>query len=470
MKVQWFRSATVGISAQDGSTILCDPWITDGAFLGSWFHFPQLEGFEFNHLLLKKWDAVYISHLHADHFDRKFVSALARAQPNCMVIIPAFAHDWLRRAVENCGFGKERILALDSGESTIIGGITATVFVADHCDPGVCGVSVPCHNRDPRLAALDSIAVFDADGRTVVNANDALAIASTSRVLSKLSRVDLLLGHYGGAGPFPQSFIDMSDQEKNTKKSSLAKGFLSRLAGAANAVEARYVMPFAGHYVLGGRLSSLNKFRSVVTLSEALIWMKKHSAAIPVAVAPFGTFDVETGEISAAWEEPSSQETEKYLEQISAVTFAYEKAPLVWDHAASDLHEALEGVAAEYQRGLIAGQDATHHRISVQTSLVSGWIDFEGTSTTVAVRELSPMREKETRLACHPNLLKGLVKRGSNFNGFTPMHFNQAEIGSHIEWRRNGEYDEVVRCLNFMQVGSSRNLPLLPHGQAIQNL
>ena len=47
MKVQWYRSATVGIYSQAGTSILCDPWITDGAFIGSWFHWPPLEGFEF---------------------------------------------------------------------------------------------------------------------------------------------------------------------------------------------------------------------------------------------------------------------------------------------------------------------------------------------------------------------------------------------------------------------------------------
>lgn len=453
----------MGITAADGSAILCDPWVTDGAFLGSWFHFPPLEGFEFDYLVKKNWDAVYISHLHADHFDRKFVSALARAQPNCVAIIPDLAHDWLRRAVENCGFGEERVLSVASGENTVVKGITVKVFIADHCDPSVCGVSIPCHNRDPRLAALDSIAVFEADGTTVVNANDALAVASASRVLSRLDRVDLLLGHYGGAGPFPQTFVDMSDQEKETKKNLLSRTFLNRLAGAANTVGARYVMPFAGQYVLGGRLAALNKFRSVVPLSEALEWMKKYSRSTPVALAPFGTFDVETGEISEPWKEPAAQETADYIEKISAVAFPYEKAPAEWEDAESDLHEALLGAAAEYQRGVSVGDSPTNHRVSVQTSRVSGWVDFDGIAATVAVCALEPMRPKETRLTCHPNLLRGLVKRAPNFRGFTPMHFNQAEIGSHFEWRRNGEYDGVIRCLNFMQVGSRQNLPLLPN-------
>lgn len=259
VKVEWFRSATVGINSETGSAILCDPWMTDGAFLGSWYHFPPLEGFEYQELLTRQWDAVYISHFHADHFDRKFVAELARTQPDCVAIIPRFAHDWLRRAVENCGFSGERLLTIESGESHQVGDITAKVFVADHCDPSVCGVSIPCHNQDPRMASYDSLAAFEADGQTILNANDALAIKSVVNVLPSIGQVDLLMGHYGGAGPFPQCFADLSDRDKAAKGRMLAEGFLHRLTAAAKTVTARYVMPFAGQYVLGGRLAQLNQ-------------------------------------------------------------------------------------------------------------------------------------------------------------------------------------------------------------------
>ena len=121
MKVEWFRSATVGVTSNSGTSILCDPWLTDGAFLGSWYHFPPLQGFEFQEVLGRPWDAVYVSHLHADHFDRKFLAALARRQPECTVVIPHFAHSWLRRAVESCGFPPQQIAEVGSGDTQKIG-------------------------------------------------------------------------------------------------------------------------------------------------------------------------------------------------------------------------------------------------------------------------------------------------------------------------------------------------------------
>ena len=49
--------------------ILCDPWLVDGVFEGSWCHYPPLKTrFED----VADVDAVFISHLHPDHFDVRY--------------------------------------------------------------------------------------------------------------------------------------------------------------------------------------------------------------------------------------------------------------------------------------------------------------------------------------------------------------------------------------------------------------
>lgn len=412
-------------------------------------------------MLGRPWDAVYVSHLHADHFDRKFLAALARRQPECTVVIPHFAHSWLRRAVESCGFPPQQIAEVGSGDTQKIGDIEIQILAADHCDPKSCGISVPCHQGDPRLSAIDSFAIFAADGVRILNANDSLAVASVGRVLPKIGDVDLLLGHYGGAGPFPQCFPDLTLEEKVLKSRALAEVFLARLASAAKLTKAKFVMPYAGQYVLGGRLGSLNEWRSVVSLTEAVEWVASHSDSLAIAVKPFTSFDVNTGLVECPWVEPPEGEVREYVERISRISYPYEKARVDWDSASSDLRDALENVAQEYQRRTMLNVSYPAHRLSIETSIVSGYLDTDGQLTEVHVGALDEMRDQETRISGHPNLLKGLIQRAEGYRGFTPMHFNQAEIGSHFEWRRNGDYNEVVHCLNFLQTNGTLSLPLL---------
>jgi UDP-MurNAc hydroxylase len=457
MRVEWFRSATVGISSRAGTSVLCDPWLTDGAFLGSWYHFPPLKGHEFDEVLNRPWDAVFISHLHADHFDRKFLSALARAQPECTAIIPSFAHPWLRRALRNCGFDNDRLLEIESGSTCQVKDVTIQVLTADHCDPETCGISVPCHREDTRLAALDSLALFEADGQKILNANDALAVASVGRVLPMTGSVDLLLGHYGGAGPFPQCFPDITADDKLAKARALADVFLSRLASAALVTRAKYLMPYAGQYVLGGRLAQLNPFRSVVPLAEAVRVLTEKSESRVIAIEPFSSFDLDDGVVERPWVEPAQGLVDEYVSRISHNLYPYEKASISWPEAEDDLRDALKNVAREYLRRRDIGREYGPHRLSIETPEVQGSVTFDQGESTVSMGPLPAMVESETRIACHHALLKGLIQRAEGYEGFTPMHFNQAEIGSHFTWRRNGEYSDVVHCLNFLQTTRGRS-------------
>lgn len=42
MKVTNIASATVVIE-HNGTRVLCDPWLSEGIYYGSWFHYPPLD-------------------------------------------------------------------------------------------------------------------------------------------------------------------------------------------------------------------------------------------------------------------------------------------------------------------------------------------------------------------------------------------------------------------------------------------
>jgi L-ascorbate metabolism protein UlaG (beta-lactamase superfamily) len=66
-KVKFFANACVAIYTSEFN-LLCDPWLVDGAFDGSWYHFPPLKTKPED---LNDYTHIYISHIHPDHFDSK---------------------------------------------------------------------------------------------------------------------------------------------------------------------------------------------------------------------------------------------------------------------------------------------------------------------------------------------------------------------------------------------------------------
>ena len=77
MKIKKFGSATILIETSD-TKILCDPWLTDGAYYGAWCNFPpiNLDDCDFSDV-----DYVYVSHIHPDHFDPNTIALLDKSTP-----------------------------------------------------------------------------------------------------------------------------------------------------------------------------------------------------------------------------------------------------------------------------------------------------------------------------------------------------------------------------------------------------
>ncbi len=61
MKIRWFTNACLSVESKSGTRVLCDPWFTPGAFLGSWFQWPPVDPEVPRGILETKWDAIYIT-------------------------------------------------------------------------------------------------------------------------------------------------------------------------------------------------------------------------------------------------------------------------------------------------------------------------------------------------------------------------------------------------------------------------
>jgi UDP-MurNAc hydroxylase len=449
MKIEWYTNACVRISALSGASIVCDPWVNGGAFLGSWFHWPPISEEFGNSLLKEPCDGIYISHLHPDHYDPKFINAFSKARPEVPIYIAEFAHSWLKRSLQAVTGGRSKIVELPTlTEVEVAPGLSLKIFAADTCNPLVCGVSVPCQVT-PSLRGIDSIGVFSADGFVVVNANDAMGVRLIPRIAANIGKADLLMGHYGGASPFPQCFPEVKDKKSAARK--VVETACNMLSTAADALDVKYVMPFAGQYVLGGKLSDLNGDRATVPLDEAVGLIKSITNREVISMNPNGYINLSTNNRSSDYIEPDSKVMGKYLSDISIIKFPYEELDEpIWDSFEEDLLNSATTVA---ERSKSAS-------ISFKNSFVIGdgnkWVtinlDPNHLETSVEIGK-NPKFENVTEISMPSRLLLRLSTRKSDYKGFTTLHWNQADTGSHFMWKRSGEFDLASHSLlNFYGV------------------
>ena len=72
MNIRYIYSACLEIQTSD-VCILTDPWFSQGIYDGSWFHFPKIKS---PLDIITEPDVIYVSHIHPDHYDPKFLRCL----------------------------------------------------------------------------------------------------------------------------------------------------------------------------------------------------------------------------------------------------------------------------------------------------------------------------------------------------------------------------------------------------------
>ena len=222
MKITFLGHAGFDVRNAGGGRLVCDPWLTDaGAFLNSWYQFPQ------NHHLADsvasldpEHDLLYISHHHRDHFDRDF---LRRLNKDIQLCVPRFVRRHFVNELKSLGF--HRIREMLFGDSVEIHGFRLTLFVDD------------CYTNE------DSGILIEADGAKFLNMNDCRAydrLATTS-----LRGLDLFTIQFSGASWFP-SVYDYTDQERDQHSHFKNQRTFHNISNLINRLEPRLYVPSAG--------------------------------------------------------------------------------------------------------------------------------------------------------------------------------------------------------------------------------
>jgi hypothetical protein len=209
MKVTYYGQACTLIEVS-GRRILTDPWLTETAYFGTWYHTHLLADANVSPASVCKEDIDYLflSHEHLDHFDEQTLREFRRDIP---ILICKFRSPRFRRHVESLGF--TNIRELQSGECIDLGGdLKVTVFMsAEYTN--------------------DSAIFVEGEGHSVFNETDCkLSFEDLERVRSKGISIGFYM--FSGANWYPIMYDyppDVMQPLIRRRRSSLVKSFVKRV-------------------------------------------------------------------------------------------------------------------------------------------------------------------------------------------------------------------------------------------------
>lgn len=417
MKFDFLRGACVIIEGA-GKRVLCDPWLTDDIYYGSWAHYPPFTEWDrIGHL-----DYIYVSHIHPDHFSPETMKRL----PKVPVLIHRFNSKFLKQNIENLGF---EVIELEHNKTHDLDGLKITIFAADDCNPRVCGRFFGCDSLLIGDTQIDSLAVFEADGQVYVNANDCPYQLSRHTLLPKIRlqypEIDLLFVAYAGAGPYPQCFV-MTDRQMRLAANLKKSVFVEHAIQFAKDLRAKHTFPFAGDYVLAGRLSNLNPSRGVATLEEVY-------DAFDAVNVPVLRTDV-----------PDESRRQRYVEdKLAHRKFLYEQIPVPDDKTLLVMaKEAFRRLESKRKELGFYSTTAVYLNLGAE-SMVR--IPLHGGNIS---QQAKIYDTRYVRMTVDPRLL-GWILAGPRL-----AHWNNAEIGSHITFERSPDVFErgIHHLMSFFHV------------------
>jgi UDP-MurNAc hydroxylase len=426
MKISYLKSSSILIES-NGIKILTDPWLTDGEYYGSWHHYPP---FEFRKDYFEDVDYIYVSHIHMDHFSKATFALLNKSIP---VLIHNYESKFLKSNIERLGF---TVIELPHNERTHLGaGLFINILAADNCDPEHCLKLMGCGKVESKYGStqIDTLCVIDNGKQSILNTNDCpfdLAKPTLNIVKNQYPQIDFLLVGYAGAGPFPQCFVlpenEMLEFGQKKKDQFLAQGL-----NFINEIRPKYVMPFAGTYVLGGKYAILQNFRGVPEIEEAASYFQNHinDETGVVLLNSYEFFDISNSKISMEYVPQDLLLKQKYIdEELSLKKYDYELDDM------PDISDLSPLLAKSYERFEFKRVEINFKSQTVVLINLyeNGWylISLDGNGSKIISDHSKVKIEKFVSFTLDLRLLKRLLM-GPKF-----AHWNNAEIGSHINFER----------------------------------
>ena len=426
MKITYYTAAVVSVEV-DGLKILCDPWLYPGAFYGSWYHYPP---FEFDPEEFSDIDYIYISHTHEDHLCAKSMEALNKDIP---VLIHKFKSPFVKKIVERMGFN---VIEIPHGER---------YNLTDNVHFKVFSSQESSESDEGKQTAIDTYCLINDGKHTFVNTNDNF-IENIESDLHKIKEeygdIDFLANVYTSASCYPQTTLSLSGDELEKEKNRVTKWCYDRSATLIKALNPKYYMPFAGFYLLSGKLSHLNNKRVNSCPYEAKQYFEenypyslKNNKCIVLNRGE--SFDIKDGSQSKEYIHYSYEEKQKYIDDfLSNIKFDYEKKDPIQDPI-GETHSFLEDcyTRMEKHRKRLDFSTDTSVYIKIDSDNYI-YVSMNGGGCYFVDKKHLLNSDKYVTMEMDLRLLVDILK------GPRYAHWDNADTGSHISYTKKPNIHE----------------------------
>jgi len=409
-----------------------DLWLTQGAFEGSWFHYPPLRETKWQ---LKDCKYVYISHIHPDHCD---FNALKHARPETCFIVPNYFNRLIERKL--CAFGLHNVISMAPNSSKEL-------------EPGITVRLYPqfINNLFHEAAfgnLIDSALAIEWDGRTILNCNDNYLNEEWARKLkAEFSELNLLLAPHSASGPYPASFRNLSKAQKESEAKRLQTQYVAHWASMVQILQPRLVVPSAAEYVVVGDLYEKNPYIGLAEPKDAVAELLKRQGGetptMPVHLDCGTILDLDTHQVEGLpVRTPSWEERYDFILRHKAIPFNYQWEDTFVDADFDALMRAARTSVWKKQDRLGWKED---YNLYLTVDDVPAYA-FNFAREGVEVLKGRRLERKEPYLECFltRQLFYQILTRR--------VHWNNAEGGLHIDFYRqpNEYFPEVFTLLSFL--------------------
>ena len=416
MKFKFIGNASGIFLGSKGTSILCDPWIKDGVFEGSWFHYPPLRT---NLNDLQSVDAIYLSHIHPDHYDQRYFN-FSKKKP---IIILDEGPNFLKKNLLSKGY--KNIISIKNNETRKFNEFKLTLF-----KPFVG------HIFEESLLGnlIDSSIVFQDKKNVAINFNDNTPDKTACiKLKKKFKKIDLALINYNAAGPYPSCFDNLSIKEKKKENHRILKRNFKHLCNVLPFLNPQAVLPFAGSYILGGKNYKKNNYLGTTTWENCANYLNKNlkSKCDIICMRENQIYDLKSKFSSPKYKKLDLDHMKKYIKKIKSYKYDYEKDKKV---NINELERDILIASERFKNTLIK------FKLKLKTNI---YLKFGRKK-----KKIYEGSDNGKKLTCEMDtrLLRRILDKKS--------HWNNAEIGAHISFKRypNVMEPDVHTCLSFFHL------------------